>query len=91
MDKANFVHRRKKRYMAQLLEDFEKHVEPHLPPGVAAQFKGTVRRKLHALALDACEIISLKPGEELNGHVVELRDRLHIEGRPISSMRSTTE
>lgn len=90
MDKANFVHRRKKRYMAQLLEDFEKNVEPLIPSDVAAQFKGTVRRKLHALALDACEIISLQPGEELNGAVIELRDRMHVEGRPTPSMRSTT-
>lgn len=85
MDKAHYVHRRKKRYMAQLLEEFEKTIEPLIPRDVADKFKGTVRRKLHALALDACEIISLKPNEELNGAMVELRDRMHIEGRPIST------
>jgi hypothetical protein len=69
--------------MAQLLELFEEDVEPHLPPAVAIEFKGIVRRKLHALALDACEIINLQPGEELNGEVVALRDRMHAEGRPI--------
>jgi hypothetical protein len=79
MDKQALVHRRKKRYMAVVLEDFEANVEPHLPADVAAQFKGIVRRKLHALALDACEIISLKPGEELNGHAIELRDQLQAE------------
>ena len=85
MDKAAYVHRRKKRYMAQLLEEFERDVEPLISPDVAAKFKGTVRRKLHALALDSCEIITLKPDEELNGVVVELRDRMHAEGRPIST------
>lgn len=85
MDKANFVHRRKKRYMAQLLDEFESQVQPHLPIEVAERFKGTVRRKLHALAIDACEIINLQPGEELNGAVIELRDRMHAEGRPIST------
>lgn len=83
MDKANLVHRRKKRYMAQLLEDFEENVQPLLPKDVADNFKGIVRKKLHALALDAVEIISLKPGEEINGAIIDLRDRLHPEGRPI--------
>lgn len=82
MDKANYVHRRKKRYMAQLLDNFEEHVQPHLPPDVADRFKGKVRKKMHALALDSVEIINLKPGEEINGYAVELRDRLHADSRP---------
>lgn len=89
MDKAYFVHRRKKRYMAQLLEEFERDIEPLIPSDTADKFKGTVRRKLHALALDACEIISLAPGEELNGAMVELRDRMQGEGRPISTRSET--
>lgn len=83
MDKQAFVHKRKKRYMAQTLSEFERLVEPFLPPGVADEFKIVVRRKFHALALDACEILALKPGEEINGVVTELRDQLHVEGRPI--------
>ena len=83
MDKANYVHRRKKRYMAQTLSDFEARVEPHLPQDVADEFKGTVRRKMHALALDACEIMALKPGEELNGVALDLRDEVDPEGRHI--------
>jgi hypothetical protein len=81
VDKAAYVHKRKKRYMAQLLEQFERDVEPHIPPEAADQFKGTVRQKLHALALDACEIMSLQPGEELNGAAVELRDQVSLEQR----------
>lgn len=88
MDKQAYVHKRKKRYMAQLLEDFEENVEPRLPEDVAQNFKRMVRRKLHALALDSCEIINLKPGEELNGEIVALRDRLHIEGRPVQRSES---
>jgi hypothetical protein len=76
VDKQAYVHRRKKRYMAQVLEQFERDVEPHLPDGVADQFKGMVRQKLHALALDACEIMSLQPGEELNQAAVDLRDQM---------------
>ena len=88
MDKAAFVHRRKKRYMAQALEVFDDQALPHLPPDVAETVKGIFRRKMHALALDACEVISLRPGEEINGMAVELRDQLHVEGRP--NQRSTS-
>lgn len=76
MDKEALVHRRKKRYMAKVLEAFERDIEPHVPADAANKFKGIVRQKLHALALDACEVISLKPGEELNGEVIDLRDQL---------------
>lgn len=88
MDKAALVHKRKKRYMAQALDYFDAEAAPLLPPDVADAVKGIFRRKMHALALDACEVISLKPGEELNGAIIELRDHMHVEGRPIQ--RSTT-
>ncbi len=74
--------------MAQALDIFDELAGPHLPTDVADEVKGIFRRKMHALALDACEVIALKPGEELNGHIVELRDRLHVEGRP--NQRSMT-
>lgn len=88
MDKQALVHKRKKRYMAQCLDYFDAEVAPHLPDHVADDMKVIIRRKMHALALDACEVISLKPDEEINGAFIELRDRLHVEGRPIQ--RSTT-
>lgn len=83
MDKAALVHKRKKRYMAQALDFFDAEAGPHLPPDVADAVKRIFRRKMHALAMDACEVISLKPGEEMNGAFWELRDHLHPEGRPI--------
>lgn len=76
MDKAAFVHKRKKRYMAVILGEFEENVQPHVPPEVAEQFKGIVRQKLHAMALDTCEVIALRPGEEINAAAVELRDQV---------------
>jgi len=81
MDKAALVHKRKKRYMAQILGEFEEKVEPHLPPDVAEAFKIAVRRKMHALALDALEITSLRPGEEVNALALELRDQADPDGR----------
>lgn len=88
MDKQAAVHKRKKRYMAQILTQFDAEVGPLVPLDVADRFKGAVREKLHAFALDAIEIDSLKPGEEQNGHAVELRDRFGIQPRP--TPRSTT-
>jgi hypothetical protein len=87
MDKDAFVHRRKKRYMAQTLDKFEELVEPHLPQEVADEFKGIVRRKFHALALDANEVHGLAPGEELNLEAIRVRDQLHPEGRPTGGLR----
>lgn len=83
MDKVALVHRRKKRYMAILLREFEEQVEPHVPKDKAERFKGLIRQKLHALTLDANEIHSLKPGEELNGAAVELRDQIDPTGQAI--------
>ena len=68
--------------MAQILQDFEEHVERHLPADVAQSFKGTVRRKMHALTIDICQVIALKPGEEINGAAVALSDRVFPDARP---------
>jgi hypothetical protein len=76
MDKQAWVHKRKKRYMAVVLSDFEEHVQPLIPPDVAEAFKGIIRQKMHALALDACEVMTLAPGDELNGAAVDLRDQI---------------
>lgn len=63
--------------MAQTLEEFERDVEPLIPQEVAAKFKGTIRRKLNALAVDAAELLELSDDDLLlNGYAQELRDRL---------------
>jgi hypothetical protein len=80
MQKKEYVHRRKNRYMAKILAKFEESVEPVLRAQGKDQeiedFKGYVRQKMNALAIDASEIIELKPGEVLNWAAVELRDQL---------------
>lgn len=80
MQKREYVHRRKNRYMAKILAKFEETVEPTLKAQgkdkEIEDFKGYVRQKMNALAIDAGEIIELKPGETLNWAAVELRDRL---------------
>ena len=88
MDKPAYVHKRKKRYMAQTLDLFEEIIEPLVPEHAADKFKGIVRRKFHALALDANEVHGLAPGEELNLEAVRVRDQLHPEGRPTGDRRN---
>lgn len=84
MDRAEYVHNRKKRYMAQTLEAFETQIEPHLPAELAGEvqdFKGLVRARMNALAIDAVEIFSVED-TAINGVAVEMRDRLSATGRP---------
>ncbi len=81
MDRAGFILRRKRRYLAQILEAFEQQIEPHLPPEAAGDiqsYKGLVRMRLDALARDAADVV----GVEVNGAAQEIRDRLHPTGRP---------
>jgi hypothetical protein len=81
MDRAEYVHRRKGRYMAQLLEDFEEKLEPRLPADVAKEFKGMVRRKMQALATDVCELIELGD-DAMNGFARDMKDRVHPDSAP---------
>lgn len=86
MDRAEWVHRRKARYMAQILEGFEREIEPHLngcDPGAVQDFKGLVRARLNALATDANDLMKLGDrAMEQNQLGQELRDGLHPTGRP---------
>lgn len=66
--------------MAQILDQFDREIAPHLKGDdekkAADNFKGIVRAKVHALALDAVEEYERPPDEVVNGVVVELRDQV---------------
>lgn len=84
MDLATYIHRRKGRYMAQVLERFEEVLEPALKGaglnGEIQDFKGLVRARMNALATDAVDV--MEPGEQVqNGVALELRDRLSPTGQ----------
>jgi hypothetical protein len=81
MDRSEYVHKRKGRYMAQTLEYFEENVEPLLPRDVAEAMKAMFRRKMNALATDVCELIELKD-EAMNGYARDIKDRLHPDAAP---------
>lgn len=87
MDKATWIHKRKGKYMAQVLEKFETDIEPLLNgagDGPAVQdFKGLVRARMNALATDCVDLMALGDAAMVqNVAAQDVRDRLHPEGRP---------
>lgn len=82
MDKAEYVHKRKGRYMAQFLEFFEEKIEPLVDKKVSDEVKVMARRKFNALATDACELIELKDDTAMNGYARDMKDRLHPDAAP---------
>jgi hypothetical protein len=86
MDRAALVNKRRKKYLAQLLEAFEELVEPQTTNRESVdEFKGLVRAKMNALAVDAIDVMSLQDGEEINGLAIQTTDRLYPHGRPHSA------
>jgi hypothetical protein len=83
MDKAALINKRRRKYLAQLLEAFEALVEPHVSDRESIDtFKGLTRAKMNALAVDATDIMNLSDGEAINGYALETTDRLYPHGRP---------
>lgn len=82
MDQAQYVKTRVGRYMAQILEEFERIVEPRVPKEVSDEFKPIVRRKVSALGADCIEMLGLG-NEAMNGAAQDLKDRVE----PDSSSR----
>ena len=81
MDRASWVQSRRKRYLAQVLGEFEKKIVPSLPqnPAMIAlieEFKGITRAKMNALAVDAVDIYRADiDGETVNEFAMDLRDQ----------------
>jgi hypothetical protein len=87
VDREQYLHRRKAKYMAQTLEEFENKIEPLLPDTEAARevrdsFKGLVRGRFNGLAVDGCELLKLDGVSEINGVAQAFRDQLSPVGRP---------
>lgn len=83
MDRQEYIHKRKGRYMAQVLEHFEVNIEKQLPASAAPaidDFKGLVRARFNALATDSSDVIGLA-GEAQNAHSLEIRDQIAAAGR----------
>jgi hypothetical protein len=61
MDKIAYVDKRRRKYLAQLMEAFEELIEPQTTnPESVATFKGLVRAKMNALAVDAIDVMNLR-------------------------------
>lgn len=82
MDQIEFVRTRRGRYLAQLLTEFEKEIEPRIPQDVAERYKVFVRRKVGALAADCMDLMKLKPDTEINAHAQAVRDSVFPDGSP---------
>jgi hypothetical protein len=67
--------------MAQLLEEFERDIEPLLPREVVDSFKALVRRKLNVFASDIAEKAEdERRGLIQNGVGQAIKDGLHADG-----------
>lgn len=90
MDRAQYIQKRRKKYLAQVLEAFETEIVPLLlvnhESDAVQDFKGLVRRKMNALAVDATDVMSLDG--EVNGLAIEVRDRLYADGSRPTGVRS---
>ena len=71
-----YIQKRRGKYLAQLLDQFEADIVPLLPEGseqAIEEFKASTRRKFNALATDAYEITSVGTTAVINGHALDLR------------------
>lgn len=67
--------------MAQLLEEYEREIEPFVPEEQNKTFKALVRRKLNVLASDIVEKAEdERRGLVQNGVGQALKDQLHADG-----------
>lgn len=84
MDQAEYIRKRRAKYMAQVLEAFELDIEPHVTnKGAVQSFKGLVRARFNALAVDCTDLMALNArAEQMNGAAQDVRDSLHPTGRP---------
>lgn len=76
------MHRRRRRVMVALLDEFERKVVPLIPPGhedAIKDFKGVCRAKLNGLTWEAISLLKLKPGETLNMETVEIAEALTLD------------
>lgn len=77
--------------MAQVLEVFEREIEPFVPSEVAKDFKALVRRKVTALAADCIEVMELENDQQaMNGAAQSIRDSIHPDGSALRSAQAPT-
>lgn len=79
MDRAQLVQKRKRQYMAQVLEAFDEQIAPHIAPAHAGEvqdFKGLVRARMNRLASDAIDYLDRDTAQ--NGVALDQRDALAI-------------
>lgn len=77
VDKPALLHLRRKSSTISLLAQFERDIEPLLPPEskqAVDDFKRSCRKKLNGLTFLAIELMKLRRGERVNEHAVDLAE-----------------
>lgn len=75
MEREQYIQTRVGRYMAQILEEYERLIEPRVPKEVSDEFKPIVRRKVSALGADCKELLGLED-QAMNGYARDIKDRV---------------
>lgn len=86
-DREGWVQKRRGRYLAQILTHFEQNVEPLLDPevsrGAVQDFKGMVRARMNALAVDCLDLMALEQKGLAQSELGQAqRDELEPTGHP---------
>lgn len=84
MERSEYIQKRRRKYLAQVMDFFDENVVPLIPQGtdltLVEEFRGLCRAKFNALAVDATDVMNLD-GFQVNGLADEVKDRLHADGR----------
>lgn len=82
MDRSDYIQKRRRKYLAQVLDFFDSQIVPLTHEGqneqAVEEFRGLCRAKFNALAVDATDVMNLD-GFQLNGLADDVKDRLHAE------------
>jgi hypothetical protein len=82
VDRSDYIQKRRRKYLAQVLDFFDSEVVPLIPDAENAiavdEFRGLCRAKFNALAVDATDVMNLD-GYAKNGLADDVRDRLLAE------------
>lgn len=82
MDRGEYIQKRRRKYLAQVMDYFDEHIAPLIPEGsevTVEEFRGMCRAKFNALAVDATDVMALDG--YVNSFAEEVKDGLYADGR----------
>lgn len=82
MERGEYIQKRRRKYLAQVLDSFDERIAPLIPAGsevTVEEFRGLCRAKFNALAVDATDVMALDGF--VNSYAEEVKDGLYADGR----------